>query len=75
MDTQEPEIALVERAKQGDSGAFDALTRQYMPTIQRICRASVSGAEDAEDLAIEAFVDAYLKLDQLRDPSASGGWL
>gem|GEM_PF-755454 len=55
--------------------AFGELVERLREPIQRQCRQRVGNWHDAEDLAQEAFVRAWLKLDQLGDPSCFAHWL
>jgi RNA polymerase sigma-70 factor (ECF subfamily) len=57
------EEALVERARDGDSGAFDELVRRYMARAFRVAYRLLGHREDAEDLVQDAFVRALEKLD------------
>lgn len=68
--------AEVEAARGGDRRAFEALYRRHaaglMPMLWRM-----AGGDRAlaEDWLQEAFVQAWRKLGQLREPGAFGGWL
>lgn len=62
-------------AQGGDPDAFGDPVRRYHAFIYRLCYRMTGGAADAEDLAQETFVEAYLKLGQLRDPERFGGWM
>lgn len=66
---------LIAGARSGDRQAFAALMRTFEPSIVRTCRRFTRSYDDAEDLALETFVEAYRKLDQLRQPEAFGGWI
>lgn len=67
---------LVERARRGEVAAFGALYDRHagrlLPALWRL-----SGGDHghAEDLLQESFVQAWQRLDQLRDPERFGGWL
>jgi RNA polymerase sigma-70 factor (ECF subfamily) len=66
---------LIAAVRAGDREAFGALVERYRGTVYRLCRRTTGNAPDAEDLAHQAFVEAWLKLHQLRDPERFGGWL
>jgi len=68
------ETELVRRAR-GDLEAFGELVERLREPIQRQCRQRVGNWHDAEDLAQEAFVRAWLKLDTLDDPARFVPWL
>lgn len=63
------------RAQAGDHTAYTALVAAYRQMVYGVCYRVVGNADDADDLAHEAFVEAFFKLDQLRDPDSFGPWL
>jgi RNA polymerase sigma-70 factor, ECF subfamily len=67
--------ALVDRARAGDAGAFDALVRTYMEQAYRVAYRVVGHREDAEDLVQEAFLAAYQYLDSFEVGRPFGPWL
>jgi len=71
----EAERELVERAQTGDTGAYDALVSQYLRRVMSIARGIVRNAQDAEDLAQEAFVKAYQNLGRFRSEEPFGPWI
>jgi RNA polymerase sigma-70 factor (ECF subfamily) len=66
---------LVIQAQSGDKDAFSQLMRLYQSGILSSCRRYTRQDEDAEDLALETFVEAYQKLERLRSPEAFGRWI
>lgn len=68
------ETELVSRARIG-LDAFGELVERYRGSIQRQCFSRVKDRDHAEDLAQETFIRAYLKLDQLQEPSLFPNWL
>lgn len=70
-----PDVALVARAKQGDTAAFEQLVRQYDRQIFRIAQHITQNREDAEDIVQDAFLKAYQKLDQFQGNSKFYTWL
>jgi len=69
------QIERVMHAQAGDKDAFSGLMQHYQSGILSVCRRYAKREEDAEDLALETFVEAYQKLGQLRNPEAFGHWL
>ena len=65
---------LVLRSRQGDRQAFVAITQAFRPRALQYAQAHVGDPATAQDVVQEAFTDASLKLDQLRDPAAFPGW-
>ncbi|HEY0794842.1 MAG TPA: sigma-70 family RNA polymerase sigma factor [Acidisarcina sp.] len=70
-----PDVALVERAKGGDTAAFEKLVRQYDRQVFRIAQHITQNREDAEDVVQDAFFKAYQKLDQFQGNSKFYTWL
>ncbi len=68
------EQRLIERAKQGDSIAFDKLLQRYWAKIYRLAF-SLVGATLADNVAIKTFETAWQKLNQFRGSSEFGTWL
>ncbi|MFB3881730.1 MAG: RNA polymerase sigma factor [Armatimonadota bacterium] len=66
---------LVERVREGDREAFGDLVDRYRDMVYGLGYHLTGDFEAARDLAQDAFVQAYLKLAQLRDPSRFAGWL
>ncbi|MFA6110517.1 MAG: sigma-70 family RNA polymerase sigma factor [Candidatus Latescibacterota bacterium] len=69
------ESDLVARAQAGDRAAFGELVRRYGPLVRGVCRHLTGSTWDAEDLAHEALVEAWLRLNTLRDPACLAPWL
>ncbi len=69
------ESLLVGRAKAGDVSAFEALYRANAGKVFGLCLRLCGNAALAEDLAQEAFVRAWQKLDTFRGESAFSTWL
>ena len=61
--TETDEEALVERAKRGDSRAFEALVDQYQRVVFNLALRMVNDREEAKDIAQTVFVKVYQKLD------------
>jgi RNA polymerase sigma-70 factor, ECF subfamily len=66
---------LVARAQAGDAEAFGELVTRYRDMVYGLCYHLTQDFEAARDLAQEAFVQAYVKLGQLRGPERFAGWL
>ena len=70
-----PDVALVDRARNGDSAAFEQLVRQYDRQIFRVAQHITQNREDAEDITQDVFFKAYTKLDQFQGNSKFSTWL
>ena len=66
---------LVERARQGDSEAFEALVRRHLAAALASARPLVRTDEDAEDVCQDAFVRALERLEDCREPERFRSWL
>lgn len=66
---------LVKRAKKGDTRAFDLLVMKYQHRILSLVRRYVFDADEAQDVAQEAFIKAYRALKGFRGDSAFYTWL
>jgi RNA polymerase sigma-70 factor (ECF subfamily) len=69
------DIALVERAKNGDVNAYEALVQHYQELAFRVAYQVTGNAADAEDAAQEAFVNAYYGLGRFRSGASFKPWL
>jgi RNA polymerase sigma factor (sigma-70 family) len=69
------ELELVERAKKGDTGAYEVLVRTYQGVAQRTAYVITGDAGDAEDAAQSAFIKAYYALGRFRSDAPFRPWL
>src|SRR5512140_3902163 len=69
------EMALVQRARQGDLGAYDDLVRRYQERIYATIYHMTSNHEDANDLAQEAFIKAFQALRSFKGGSSFYTWV
>jgi RNA polymerase sigma-70 factor (ECF subfamily) len=66
---------LVARVRQGDIAAFEAIVDRHRAALVALAAGRLGSLADAEDVAQEAFVQAYFRLHQLRKPEALLAWL
>lgn len=66
---------LVGRVLRGDTGVYELVMRRYNRRMYRTARSIVADDSEAEDIVQDAYVRAYLKLDQFRGPDGLGAWL
>lgn len=69
------EMALVDRAKSGDIGAFEELVKRYDRNVFRIAQHITQNREDAEDVVQDAFLKAFENLKQFQGQSKFYTWL
>lgn len=65
----------IAKARGGDRTAFDALVRRYQDRLYNTLVRVTGSTDDALDIAQDAFVQAYLKLDTFRGKAAFYTWL
>lgn len=66
---------LVDLARRGDADAFDQLVIRHQAVVYRAALAALRVAEDAEEVAQDAFVRAWRNLHRFRGDSAFRTWL
>ena len=70
-----PDHDLIRRTLAGEVEAFDLLVRRYQEPILRLTYRMTRNADDAKDLAQEAFVQAYRGLGSFRQEARFSTWL
>jgi len=80
MKVEEPDfigddVALVTAALSGGPEAFGPIIERYQDAVFAVALARLRNFHDAEDVAQEVFIDAFERLDRLKDPSRLGVWL
>lgn len=71
----DPDAELVEQARAGVRGAFDALVARHQDAIAGLVRRYVKNEADSSDVAQRAFLKAYEHLGSFRGASAFRTWL
>jgi RNA polymerase sigma-70 factor (ECF subfamily) len=72
---RQDDLALVERCRAGDLGAFEELYRAHAGRLFSVACRLLGNPADAEDLLQEIFLAAHRKLDTFRGEAALGTWL
>jgi RNA polymerase sigma-70 factor (ECF subfamily) len=70
-----PRGLLVERARDGDRDAFEALLERWLEPSLRTAYAIIGNETDARDATQDAFLRAWRELPRLRDPERFDAWL
>ena len=73
--TREQEAAVIRRVLDGDGNALEALVAAYEKNVYNLALRMTGNAQDAEDMAQEAFVKAYTSLPGFRGDSKFSVWL
>lgn len=69
------DAALVLAARAGELWAQEALFQRYARMVLALSQRILAGRDDADDLAQDAFVYAFTRLDTLQNPQAFHAWL
>ncbi len=69
------ERQLIERARQGDRGAFRELVERHQNDVFYLALGLLRNREDAEDVVQDVFIRAYKSLRRFRGDSGLGTWL
>ena len=75
MADGDADALLVERARRGESAAFEMLVIEYQRRIERLIARMVRDSDLVQDVAQETFIRAYRALPQFRGESAFYTWL
>ena len=68
------ELELVERSRQGDLEAFNAIVAAYQDRVYNLCLRMLGSSQAAEDATQEAFLSAYRNVGRMRGASLRA-WL
>lgn len=74
MSARLDERELVERGRQGDLEAFNAIVAAYQDRVYNLCLRMLGSPQAAEDASQEAFLSAYRNVGRMRGPSVRA-WL
>jgi len=74
-DAGQSDGADVLAVRAGDAEAFDRLVRRHQRKAVSVAYRLVGRMEDASDIAQDAFVKAFRRLDSLQDPQRFGPWV
>ncbi|MCK4565138.1 MAG: sigma-70 family RNA polymerase sigma factor [Verrucomicrobia bacterium] len=66
---------LIIRARTGDLDAFSELVKRYQANVRACLAVRLHAKHEAEDLAQDAFIVAYRKLDEFDEEKSFGPWI
>jgi len=69
------DIELIQRTLNGETNAFGELIKRYQDAVYATALHRTGNFADAQDVAQEAFIEAYKSLHKLREPAKFPGWL
>lgn len=75
LRADETDDSLVIKVLSGDREAFSTLASRYSESVLRLCVRLLSDPVEAQDVAQEALLQAFLGLNQLQQPGRFGAWL
>jgi RNA polymerase sigma-70 factor (ECF subfamily) len=75
MGEHEFDLALVQRAKNGDKTAFDLLVRKYQHRIAAVVSRFVRDYAECQDVVQDSFIRAYKSLSGFRGDSQFYTWM
>ena len=71
----EDDVQLIHRTLSGDEVAFNTLVRKYQKGVHAFVWQKVGDFHFAEEIAQDTFLQAYKKLETLRNPNLFAAWL
>jgi RNA polymerase sigma-70 factor (ECF subfamily) len=75
MNDAADDVTLISRAMGGNDAAFGSLVERHFGAAYASAYAVLGNASDAEEIAQETFVQAFQKLERLREKGAFVGWI
>jgi len=70
-----PDEEVVRRVRAGEGALFEVLMRRYNQRLYRVARAILRDENEAEDVMQQAYVNAFVHLDQFADRARFSTWL
>lgn len=74
-DDEDSERRLIARARRGDRHAFGELTRNFLPSVYRLCRRMGLSHDEADDMTQETFVKAYQAIGRFEEGKPFWNWV
>ena len=72
---EEPNAELIERVRLGSQKAQYQLYEKYVRAMYHVCVRIVGKGHEAEEVLQDAFVRAFMRIDEYRGDAAFGAWL
>ena len=70
-----PDVEVVRLVIAGETGLFEILMRRYNQRLYRVARAILKDDDEVEDVMQQAYVNAYMHLDQFAERASFSTWL
>ncbi len=74
-DSDDIDSVLIEKAKNGNKGAFNILVNKYYPRVYATLFSFTKSKEDSEDLSQQTFIKVWQQLSSFRGDSAFFTWV
>lgn len=74
-ETVTDERTLIERARHGDAGAFDAVLNRHQDRVLRVIYSILKDPMDTEEVAQDVFLTVFEKIDSFRADSTFTTWI
>jgi len=71
----EPDLAIVDRIRRGETHLYEVLIRRYNQRLYRIARSFVNDDAEAQDVMQEAYIKAYTALPRFQGRALFSTWL
>lgn len=75
MGDSEAEVGWIRKSREGDTQAFGELVSRHQRMIQALTYRMTGSLDDSADLAQEAFIRAFHRLDDFRGEAKFSSWL
>jgi RNA polymerase sigma-70 factor (ECF subfamily) len=69
------DVEVVKRVREGETVLFEILMRRYNQRLYRVARAILKDDAEAEDVMQQAYLNAYMHLDQFAERASFSTWL
>ena len=69
------DVEVVKRVRDGETVLFEILMRRYNQRLYRVARAILKDDGEAEDVMQQAYLNAYVHLDQFAEKASFSTWL
>jgi len=73
--SQEPSMALLERARKGEEAAGQEIVSLLHPLVARLVSRQIRRNADVEDVLQEVFIKVFVKMHQYRGPQPFSHWV
>jgi RNA polymerase sigma-70 factor (ECF subfamily) len=70
-----PDETIVARVREGETGLYEILVRRHNQRLYRTIRAVLRDDRNVEDVMQQAYIDAYVHLNQFRGDAKFATWL